>query len=321
MSTSSEYVALRRSAGFYDRARLIVAVSGAGTGALLSHALARSTEFLQPGSVADSLVLDDEGRVIDIVLAIVDESRTLLLSSAESDLVAELTAVAASLTLADVRIQALTGWSALAVEGPLSWRAVQHFIDDDIAGLVLNEWRPVTRDALPGGLLARTGTTAEYGYVVVTPTDPEAVIALLDPADLSVVGAEALLRARMEVNHPVLEQFTGMSVVDAGAGWAAGIEREDTFRGGDRLGGTGQRLVAIRFEGELTDGTDLAADGEHIGHVHLVAPSTGDEEGFALATLRSPFDVPGLELDANGVAVRTVSRPAVRPLSWVEPIG
>ncbi len=53
---------------------------GAGREALLSHIIARPTEFAQPGSVVDSLILDDDGRVADFVLAVIDEDRTLVVS-------------------------------------------------------------------------------------------------------------------------------------------------------------------------------------------------------------------------------------------------
>jgi aminomethyltransferase len=117
----------------------------------------------------------------------------------------------------------------------------------------------------------------------------------------------------------------GLSLRQAGVEWLAGSSREDDYRGRPAEVGEprSRGLVAVRAPGaELpAAGTAVEAGGQPVGELFLVAPQAGQPDGFALALLDVPFDVPGLDLTAGGVPVRTVSRPAVDPLSWSETIG
>nr|WP_154921473.1 aminomethyltransferase family protein [Microbacterium testaceum] len=326
MSTSAEYFSLRRSAGAYARGTSIHSIGGAGREAVLSHVIARPTEFAQPGSVVDSLALDDAGRVMDFVLAVVDEDRTLVISENSTSAASGMNAVALALGIHDVTIDALVGWGAIAVEGPRAWEVVRGLVTDDIASLLLNEWQPVEIPGASFALLARTGTTAEYGYVVVADVPSDVLIdslrSPLEDVGGALVGPPALQRARMEVNHPVVpDQFTGVTALEAGAGWAAGIGREDSYRGAGHAERPHRRLVAIRSTRPLESGRTVEAGGVTVGRVHLCAAEIDGETSYALALLDAPFDVPGLEVTVDGATARTVSRPAVQPVSWTEPIG
>lgn len=326
MSISTEYSAIRRSAAAYERAGTLVAVTGAGRDAVVTHVLARSTEFAQPGSVVDSLVLDDDGAVIDSVVAIMDESRTLIHSDAAAGLGDEVRAVSRTVDVRDVTVDTLAEWAAVGVEGPRSWEVVRDLLDDDIASLLLNEWRPIHLPGASASLLARTGTTAEYGYLVVADVPAEQILdrirAALEAVDGAVVGSQALLRARLEVNHPVVpEQFLGLTPLEAGAGWAAGVGRQDAFRGARPAVVPHRRLVAVRSERPLEAGQVVEAAGRPVGRVHLCAPEIDGVTSYALALIDTPFDVPGLDLSIGGRPAKTVSRPAVQPASWIESIG
>lgn len=326
MSTSSEYFSLRRSAGVYARGTTIHSIGGAGREALLSHVIARPTEFAQPGSVVDSLVLDDAGHVADVVLAVIDEDRTLVISERRDGAGDDMRAIALELGIHDVTIDALPEWGALAVEGPRAWEVVRGLTPDDIASLLLNEWQSVEIPGATVALLARTGTTAEYGYVVIADVLPDMLIDALQSALAEVAGAlvgpQALLRARMEVNHPVVpDQFAGIATLEAGAGWAAGVGREDPYRGAGHPVPPQRRLVAVRSTRSLEHGRTVEAGGVPVGRIHLCAAEIDGETSYALALLDAPFDVPGLDLTVDGETATTVSRPAVQPISWTEPIG
>lgn len=326
MSTSSEYHALRRTAGVYARGTTIHSIGGAGREALLSHVIARPTEFAQPGSVVDSLALNDDGQVTDFVLAVIDEDRTLMISECRDRAGDEMNAVALALGIHDVTIDALPGWGVLAVEGPRAWEVVRGLIEDDIASLLLNEWQPVEIPGASVALLARTGTTAEYGYVVIADVPSDVLIDTLRPSLAEVggalVGPEAVLRARIEVNHPVVpDQFEGVTALEAGAGWAAGVGREDPYRGAGLAVPPQRRLVAVRSANSLVRGRAVDAGGVPVGRIHFCAAEVDGETSYALALLDAPFDVPGLDLTVDGETARTVARPAVQPLSWIEPIG
>ena len=240
----------------------IHSIGGAGREALLSHVIARPTEFAQPGSVVDSLVLDDAGRVMDFVLAVVDEDRTLVISENSKSATSDMKAVAIALGMRDVTIDALPRWGAIAVECPREWEVVPGLIADDIASLLLNEWQSVEIPGASFALLARTGTTAEYGYVVVADVASDVLIdslrSPLEDVDGALVGPPALQRARIEVNHPVVpDQFTGVTALEAGGRGGPGSGRAGSYLGGGAAQGTPRRLVAIRLKRGLEIGCNV----------------------------------------------------------------
>lgn len=330
MDLSEGYNALRRSAVVYPRARHIVEVSGPGRRALLSHVLARPTEYAQPGTALESLVLSETGVPVDVVLAVFDEMRTVLLSDAEHSVLTELEGIAESLGIPDTGIARLHDWSAAQVEGPAAWRAVSPFLEEDIAGVLLNEWRAVTIAPSPdSAILVRTGTSAEYGYLLIARASSAELTDWLAVQSAEWggerCGEAALLRARVEVNHPGLgEQFEGVSLVEAGGSWLGGLGRQDAYRGkqDEEAARPARRLVAVQSVHDLPPrGSAVLAGEKQVGNIHLVAPRVAQPTSLGLALLDAPFDVPGLEMRTEAGVLVTVSRPAVEPISWVEAIG
>lgn len=330
MNHALDYQAIRSNAGVYQRGHRIVELTGRDRQSLLEHVLARSTEFAQPGTVLDSLALDEQGQPIDLVLVVTDEHRVLLLSDepTSSGVLGHLETIAAEQGLTDVTCNDRPELSAVAIEGPYAWKVVEPLLDEEVAGLLLGEWRTT---ATPGSdalaLVARTGTTAEYGYVVVAELSPEDLTSwiggLAETAGGRVVEQDAVTRARTEVDHPLLgAQFEGISVREAGAGWLAGAGRTDSFRGKvDEDGELTKRLIAVVSESDLTPGAEVRAGEVVVGRIQTVAPRAGQPTVIALALLDRPFDVPGLTLHCADTELRTVSRPAVEPASWVTSIA
>lgn len=330
LDLSEGYNALRRSAVVYPRARHIVEVSGPGRQALLSYVLARPTEYAQPGTALESLVLSENGVPVDMVLAVFDEMRAVLLSDVEHSVLTKLDAIAESRRIQDVGIARMHDWSAAQVEGPAAWRAVSPFLKEDIAGVLLNEWRAVTITPSPdSAILVRTGTSAEYGYLLIARASSAQLTDWLAVQSAGWGGERcseaALLRARVEVNHPVIgAQFDGVSVVEAGGGWLGGLGRQDAYRGkpDEEPSRPRRRLLAVQSVHDLPPrGSAVLAGEKQVGSIHLVAPRVGQPTSLGLALLDAPFDVPGLEMRTEAGLLVTVSRPAVEPASWVEGIG
>jgi aminomethyltransferase len=330
MDDRAAYEAIRNTTGVYQRGHRFVEVGGLQRGELLSWVLAKPTEYAQPGTSVDTLALDDDGRPIDLVLAIFEEERTILISDVEHGVLDQLGAIAEELGLTDVTVTELEGWCAVAVEGPSCWHAVEDLVEDDLASMTLMERRPATSPDGVDGMLVRAGTTAEFGYLWVGPAPAEDTVqSFVERAEElggGLVTADALLRANLEINHPVFPQmFEGLSLREAGAEWLAGSGRDDDYRGKSDDVDTPRRrgLVAVLAAGHEIPpaGTPVEAGGVAVGSIFLAAPQAGQPDGFALALLDTPFDVPGLDLTAGGVAVTTVSRPAVDPKSWTETIG
>ena len=323
---TDNYDYLRLSAGAYCRGNGVIEMSGPGRQQVMSNVMGRPTEYTQAGDVVETIAFGSDGTPIDQCLLVVEEARTLVVSAHTATLLASMRDAANALSVADVTIAVLDGWHAVAVEGPRSWQAVADLPDEEIAGVLLNEWRSVHIDVSGHpAVFARTGTTAEYGYLVAARAEEETLLNWIAAKAETVGGGtcsdDALFRARVEANHPVEGQFAGLTVREAGAGWMAGVERDDDHRGRAAVAGVPvRRLVATTSESDLTVGQEVLVGNTVVGHVHLVAPRVGLPVSLALTLLDVPFDVPGLVLTCDSGALTTVARPAVDPVSWTESI-
>lgn len=167
LDTTAGYHALRTTAGAHRRGASVLSVTGADRGALVTYVCAKRTEFAQPGTVTESISLSSDGKVDALILVVIEDERTLLVS--DQILNIDTQAISAKLNLSQVSVSDVTaGFTAASVEGPQSWRAVGGLVEDDISSVLLNELRSVS---VPGteapALLARVGTTAEYGYLIL----------------------------------------------------------------------------------------------------------------------------------------------------------
>ncbi|MBP2265550.1 aminomethyltransferase [Pseudarthrobacter sp. PvP004] len=330
MTAITDYEAIRSTAAVYPTGEFVLEIAGEQRAELVSFLLAKRSEFAQPGSVVESLVLREDASVAGHVAAYVEEERVLLIADQPIDV--DITIIAKHRGLESVRVTDLSDSTAVvAVEGPVAWKIVQNFADEEIAGVLLGESCTATLpvSAQPATII-RTGTTAEYGYLVLAPnTDRGTLLEFLLTTATEFggqrVGTEALQRAQAEVSHPLYpEQFDGLTVREAAALWMLSADRDDEFLGSDQLNKeTAVRsLVAVNAVTSIpAAGTSVTSGDTEVGRIHHVLPSAGQPQGFALALLNAPFNVPGLELLADGVTLTTISRPSVDPVSWTEPIG
>jgi len=327
---AQSYAAIRTGAVWYERHSVATVLRGEHRHAVLAALTAKRTEYTEVGSVLESLVLRQDGMVLDLITVFPRADDVLLLGSADlSEAIGEAAAIAGATRFAWEDVSA--SHPVIAVEGPASWRVADEYTDDDIATVLLNETRPATAaatTAVPASsmVLARVGTTAEYGYLLIAADCDPAVLRADVRGRVEAIGGgaatpAALERARAEVSHPLVPaQFDGLTVRQAGVRWLTSPDREDDYLGRAALLAqeAGSTLVAVTSEQEIEPGAAITAAGEPCGRVHLVVPRVGQERAFALALLEPPFAVPGLVLDAGGATLTTVSRPAVDPRSWVE---
>ena len=339
--THTDHLRLRETVGHYSPGPVapgaLVDIGGLERSPLLQQALARDSSFVEPDTARDSLLLNDDGSVWDVVTHIELDDRSLLLSHARPGLARLLESVAAEAGLTDVEITDLSRThAAIAFEGPRSWHIAQDIVPYEISSLVLHGAVTVALPDAGGvdGVLARIGSTGEYGYLLVFPQEAGSAAWVAERARAlggGSVGPEALDRARAEVRHPQLGCAEGLSVREAGFAWLVDWEREDDFRGAAALRSAGApRRGLVLLTAPAGDrpaaGSALRAAGERVGTVHRVAPAPGAATELAYGLLDKPFDVPGVPLEGTGadgrtVGLVTVSSPAVLPRSWSERIG
>lgn len=329
LDLNDSYAALRGSAGVYPMTGSLLRLSGAQRQGMLSWLLARTTEYSHPDTSEWSLVLDKTGRPAGTALVLLGETEDLLLLDAAAGWLDAACGAAPEQVHERVEVTPAEGF-AIAIEGPRSWEVVEPLIDQPISDLLLNEVIGTTVGGRPVRL-ARTGTTSEFGYVVIGSGSIEAAMGVLAAraAELGggVIDPQALVRVHVETNHPIIpEQTRGLSITESGVSWLMSLTRDDAFYGDAALGvpaGT-RRLVAAYARGQdfPASGTSVFDEDNAVGTVQVAAPAAGCGDGIGLLLLDNPYCVPGLSLmTGDGQVLETVSRPAVTPLSWVRTIG
>lgn len=325
------YRALRETVGAYANPGKVYRMDGPGAAGLLALMAARSTDFLAPGSMLDSLVLDADGSVRGLITIIWDEEVVLVMADASVGLDQLAQSIAADNGIDDVEVVDVTDvWRIVWMEGPTSWRVAQTYYPGDIAQLMLSTVEMLD-EPLAGGraLIGRHGTTGEYGSFIAVENPQVDLMEMLAPQIAecggAFIGAGALARAQVEVHHPQLpQQAAGASVREASLTWLMSPVREDAFVGstGWNAEPTRGTIALVAPAGaDLQVGAPVLADGQQVGTVSVVVPTCGQGTDLALGLLDIPFAVPGLELTVAGTTVSTMSCPVIQPLSWTSAIG
>ncbi len=329
-----QYAHLRRTVGVYPPAAGLITLTGLERGLVLGRILARESEYVEPNTARDSLVLDEDGGVWDAVVHIELDDAAWLLSQSRADLADLVRAAADDLDEATAD-DAGAEYDAVAFEGPKAWRIAAQLVDFEVSSLVLHGATVVDPPGGGAGVLARIGSTGEFGYVLIAPRSAGCAAWVLEQAEAlggGAVEAAVLARARAEARHPQIPGYArGLTVREAGLEWLISWNREDEFRGAAALAAVPdpeRGLIHLTAPAGTAPavGTALHAGRVAVGEVREVFAAVGTADELALGLLAKPFDVPGLTLRGTGpdgaaVELRTVSAPVVVPLSWSERIG
>lgn len=318
------YDAIRTTVGVIDvPGRSVIAITGPDRSEAVRRLLAVSTEFAAIDTCTDSLLLDESGRVVGFATALIGAEAAHLVVDAEPGWAEVLERAVTGLDATAARRPDL---HALHVEGPRSWEVVAHYtgataIEDVLLGETLRG-----RCGDEPVLIARTGSTAEFGYLMVFGSGVrDRIEADAREAGGGLIDPGVLPRIHVETNFPVLpQQVQDATVLEAGIAWFATLDRQDDFVGDviRDVPAPHRRVVAARLDGEPPAlHAEVRDAGTCVGRVQVVAPRAGRPDSVVLLLLDDPFGVPGLDLEIEGRTVRTLARPAISPRSWSEIIG
>lgn len=327
-SPRGEHMAVRTAAGVFDVSHMgQIEVAGPGARAVLARALTNDIRALGPGQGQYSLMLQDDGGVIDdlIVYALLDRF-LLVVNAANVDACRERMLEHAAGHDAGVADRS-DEVAMMALQGP-GWEAAVsgHLATPQPLGL---EYFEVTEDMLAGvpALIARTGYTGEPGVEIMCPWDqaPRVWDALTGgPAGAVPCGLVARDTLRTEVCYPLYGQELTRehTPVEAGLSWACDLEG-GAFAGIERLreqstGGVARKLVAFRLTepGIPRPGLPVLADGAVVGVVTSGTLSPVLDAGIGMAYVDARLAVPDtpLQVDVRGKPKSAVvaRRPLVR---------
>jgi aminomethyltransferase len=320
-----EHRAVRERAGVFDVSHMgQIEVAGPGAREFLQSALTNDIERIGPGQGQYTLMLQDDGGVIDDLILYALPDRHLLVVNAAN--VRACLAWLADRAPDGVEVDDRSGEVAmLAVQGP-RWRAAVGPLPGSPAVLSL-EYFDITEGRLAGVpcLVARTGYTGEPGVEIMCPwaDAPRLWDALMGgPEPPEPAGLAARDTLRLEMGYPLYGQelTRDRTPIEAGLRWACDVEGD--FTGVETLrrqaaDGTAERLCIFRLTepGIPRAGQDVIVEGEPAGRVTsgTMSPTLG--VGIGMAYVPSEIAPPGHELivDVRGKLKRgrTERRPLV----------
>jgi len=288
--TLAEHAAVRDTVGVFDVSHLgRFRVDGGGAAALVDRLLTNDLDKVAPGRTQYTLLLNDEGGIIDdiVVWWIEPESLVVLPNGVNHDRVVALFVdeAPANVTVTDLRPTTCM----LAVQGPDAPRAIESAV-----GLP-----PVKRRVahLNGIIVAGTGYTGEAGGEVIVPLEQaEGVFGALLDAGAVPCGLGARDTLRLEAGLPLWGQDLDETItpLEAGLEWALGWD--DPFPGRDALiaqrsAGIGRTRVGFVVEDRRPPRHGYAIRcGESSGEVTSGNFSPALQRGIGLAYLAPPPD-------------------------------
>lgn len=325
-SLEQDYKLLHEEAGVLDLSGAgLIGVAGPDAGAFLDESFTRDVMYMTPERTAMGLVLDDEGRPLDVVTLYRTEDEFLVETSVGSgtkvlDALRERAGDRVLVTdLRDERV-------VVGIEGPRSVRVLGDLLVEPVEGLPFQGAR-VTPFGSEHVLVSRTGVTGEFGFKFVVTWDQVAEVWGALAAVARPCGHEALETAMLEVRQPLVrrEVLEDDTVLSAGLNWLVDMEKPG-FVGKQALAdlfnrGLPTQRVSIVSGEEAAPRTPVWLDGEAIGQVVFVRYSPGLGAYCGVANLATSVAASGLELrvgesPGDGASGRTVSAPARTPTSW-----
>ena len=289
-----EHAAVRDSVGVFDVSHLGKAlVTGSGAAAFVNASLTNDLDRIRPGKAQYTLCCDDDGGVIDDIIAYLrgDDEVFLIPNAANNDeVVARLSgAMPGGIEVTNQH----RDFAVLAVQGTRS--------DDVLAALGLpvgHEYMSFAIGSLEGVefSVCRTGYTGERGYELVVPTAIagdvwDEVFKAGAQWDIRACGLGARDTLRTEMGYALHGHELSRSItpVMAGVSWAVGWSKPE-FWGKDaletqRADGTYRRIIGLRAQGRgiPRPGMKVLAGEEPVGEITSGTFSPTLRAGIGLA--------------------------------------
>ena len=313
-SPTGEHMAVRERAGLFDVSHMgQIEVDGAGARGFLAHALANDIDEIGPGQGQYTLLLADDGGVIDdlIVYALIDRF-LLVVNASNIAACAERLRELRDRGEGDVRVNDRSDEIAMvALQGPV-WKSVLSPHVATPQPLTL-EYFQITEDMVGRvpALVARTGYTGEAGVELMCPWDDvPGVWDALVGSGAAPAGLVARDTLRTEACYPLYGQELGRDrgPIEAGLRWAVDLYGA-RFAGAERCvrdaaDGTPERLCAFALDepGIPRPGLRVLHDGDAVGAVTSGTLSPVLGHGIGLAYVRSDLASAGtpLQIDIRG---------------------
>jgi len=331
----AEHQAVRERAGLFDVSHMgEVAVRGGDALAFIQHLITNDAGGLEIGQAQYTVMVNDDGGVIDdlLVYRLEDDDYLLVINAATTPKdVAWIEQRARDFGGALTVENESDRWAQLALQGPRAEQILARLVPLDLAGV---GYYRATFSEFDGAraLVSRTGYTGEDGFEVylppaLAPTLADAILAAGADDGVVPVGLGARDTLRLEAGMLLYgnDMDESRSPVEANLRWLVKPAKGE-FIGRDVLvrqleEGTGERLVGFELveRGVPRHGYDICTrDGEAVGAVTSGTFSPTLQKGLGLGYVPVSYaeidgeltvDVRGRKLEARVVKTPFYRRP------------
>ncbi|MFL0670433.1 MAG: glycine cleavage system aminomethyltransferase GcvT [Erythrobacter sp.] len=302
----------RESAGLFDVSHMgQLLLSGAGLDGALEAILPIDLSTLKVGQQRYSLLLDENGGVLDdLMVSRLEDALYLVVNGATKwdDI-----AVLREHLPDEITLQHMDEHALLALQGPKAAEVLARHVPG-VAALTFMKFGAFT---LAGHAvqIARAGYTGEDGFEISLPAAAADEIATLlcGEAEVKPIGLGARDSLRLEAGLPLYghDMTPETSPIEAGALFGINKRRrtEGGFPGAERVireinEGTARKWVGLKLEGRLParEGAEVFAGGDHVGTVTSGGFSPTLGQPIAMAYVASAQAAPGtaLEVEVRG---------------------
>ncbi|WP_336646028.1 glycine cleavage system aminomethyltransferase GcvT [Microbacterium sp. USHLN186] len=337
-SDLAEHRAVREAAGVFDISHMAeFTVRGTAAAAYLDHALAGRLSAMSTGKAKYSLLLAEDGGIIDdvIVYRLADDDFLIISNAGNRDAVREALLDRVSAVSGDVEVLDVSDdYGLIAVQGPNAARIVAAVDGIDDISVPWDEqkyysWARATYNGKPL-LLARTGYTGEDGFELLVdaadaPALWDAVLSAGTDHGLVPAGLAARDTLRLEAGMPLYGHELTRRTVPAQAGLGRVVAADkDGFIGKDALAsgaaGTGahagRTLIGLSAEGRRAGRAGypvVLEDGTVVGEITsgALSPTLGHPIAMAFVDASAADGQTPLFLDVRGT--RTPATPTALP--------
>ena len=318
----AEHSWTRESAGLFDVSHMgQLYISGEGVDAALEAVLPIDLSTLKHGNPRYSLLLDEDGGVLDdLMVTRWSEGFYLVVNGATKwDDIAHLREHLPD----EVTISHMDETALLALQGPKAFAALERLVIGDAPLASLTFMKGATFTFTGSGTdvwISRSGYTGEDGFEISLPAEAAAEVADLLCAEPEVkpIGLGARDSLRLEAGLPLYGHDMSPETSPIEAGLIFGINKRRRapieqggggFPGADRIireidGGTARKWVGLKIEGRLParEGAEVFSGADHIGTVTSGGFSPTLGAPIAMAYVASEYAAPGtaLEVEVRG---------------------
>lgn len=311
----AEHLWTRENAGLFDVSHMgQLYISGDQVEAALEAALPIDLSTLKVGSVRYSLLLDDEGGILDDLMVTRWQTGFFLVVNGATkwDDIGTLR----ELLPDEVTINHLDESALLALQGPKAAAALERHIEGETPLSALTFMKGA--EFKLGGIdawISRSGYTGEDGFEIAIPTESAPRIAelLCGEPEVNPIGLGARDSLRLEAGLPLYGHDLTPETNPIEADLMFGINKrrrtEGGFPGAERIQrdlaqGTARKRVGLALEGRQAarEGSKVMAGNEEVGFVTSGGFSPSLQRPIAMAYVTSAHSAVGtsLEIDVRG---------------------